>query len=464
MVNGMSILVVFSLAVKAFGAVLEIVSQALISQRWSVETYGTYSFFVALAEIVFNAFFAGIVKFNNYYISQGRDVRKIKKGYYAFFTFPIVCVGMVFSLWAKNTVLVLACIAGFTYLLAMDSSSSLMSNGKYKVALIGEYTFGRVFLLLIIFLLSFFNRADVQLLYWAYIMQFVAVFIFYLPSLWKSKTNQPMQKAPPLHDAIKKYLVFQSTEISHTIVMQTSVIVQYIFGGAYQTALVSIVLVVRRLINFVSGPTSKLYQPEFSKRYAAGDKEGLARVYAQITRLQLCFMMPVLSFLIAAPSFLLKIYSDDLVGYGALVQITSLVFLYMIAFGPQSNFLSMTGNEKSDTISNWLSVVVMYLSMMLFKSNTYFVVIGFCVQILFCTTYKLVVYIRYMKKLPMSIEDYSKLLGITMAALVVMKMGSNSVLICLGVCLIQFIINFLGILPKEERNELTNKLMRKRKK
>lgn len=55
----MSILVLFSLLVKCFGAVLEIGSQALISQLWSVETYGTYAFFIALADGFYALFFLG---------------------------------------------------------------------------------------------------------------------------------------------------------------------------------------------------------------------------------------------------------------------------------------------------------------------------------------------------------------------------------------------------------------------
>lgn len=460
----MGVLVVFSLVVKAFGAVLEITSQALISQRWSVETYGTYSFFVSLAEIFFNTFFAGIVKFNNYYIPRGNNIAAFKKKYYTLFTIPIVAVGIGASIYTGNNVLSLACIAGFTYLLAMDSSSTLMSQGKYKVALIGEYTFGRVFLLLAVFLLSVSSNMGIQYLYVAYIVQFVAVFVFYMPIFGKFKNANQSSIEPMSSEAVKKYVVFQSTEISHTIVMQTSVIIQYIFGGAYQTALVSIVLVVRRLINFVSGPTSKLYQPEFSKKYAVGDKKGLADVYAQITRLQLCFMMPIFSFLIAAPSVLLRIYNDELVEYGAVVQGTSAVFLYMIAFGPQSNFLSMTGNEKSDTLSNWLSVIVMYGAMFVFKTNTYFVVIGFCVQILFCTTYKLISHLRYMKKLPMPVLDYIKVFGVAATSIFAMKMLPESIMLYFAICAIHFCVNFAMVLPKKEQKELLGKLNKKIKK
>lgn len=457
----MSILVLFSLLVKCFGAALEIGSQALISQLWSVETYGTYAFFIALADGFYALFFSGIIKFNNYYIPRGENVKKFRKKYYSLYAVPVCLIGGIISVILKNTVALCAFGAGFAYLCAMDTSSTMMSYGRYKPALVGEYCIGRSFVVLAILVFSCSKLRNVEILYFIYGLQFCVALIYYY---FVNKRNPfPAICTDLKTNAISKYVVFQSTEIAHTIIMQTSVIVQYFFGGAYQTALISIVLVVRKLINFITGPTSKLYQPEFSKRFAAGDKKGLANVYAQITRIQLCFMMPVFMVLITRPEIILRVFNSELISYGWLVRITSVVFLAMIVFGPTSNFLPMIGKEKIDTIANWSSVLVMYATMILFRENQYFVVIGFCVQILYINLFKVAIFILDMRCLPMPISDYIKLGLIWAIASVLVYILPKSIFIVFIVCILHFVADFAIVFPKEDLKVLLNKVLARRK-
>lgn len=455
----MGALVFFSLVVKFFGALIEIISQSSISQLWGVEAYGTYSFYVSIVEIIYFIFFSGLVKFNNYYIPQKKFVGDFKKKYYLYYVMSVSVIGLIGSIIGKREVIFFACLSSIAYTCAMDISSTLMSYGNYKLTLIGEYVIGKLTLIGFILLLHNISKLDMAFLYIAYGLQFIIVLIFYLPTKIKIKENLNEKNAINFKEAIKKYFIFQSAECSHIVIVQTPVIVQYIFNGAYETALISIVLIIRKVINFIAGPTSKLYQPEFSKRHAKGDKEGLALVYAQITRLQLCFMTPVFTFLLAAPDWVLKIFSKDLIGYTVLVQWTSVVFLFSIVFGPLSNFLFMTGNEKGVTLINWLSVFVLYGVMFLFKTNSYFVVIGFCAEIIFSVIGRLILYVLYMRKIPMPVSDYIKLFLITIFSIVVVHVLPGNIVYVIGVCGIQFIINFLLVLPKEESKELMSKFL-----
>lgn len=457
----MNILVVFSLIVKMFGAVIEVGSQALISQFWGVETYGTYSFFISLAEVFYSLFFSAIIKFNNFYIPQKCASIKFKRRFYTCYAIPLFGVGFIMAVVLKNSQLIWVCTAGFLYFCAMDISSKMMSLGRYKSALVGEYCIGRIFIILFVAVTIIIPQRRIEYLYAIYALQYVVAIVFYTKYNVKSlKTKEEKQQ---LEDSVvKKYFIFQLTDIGHMVIMQTSVIVQYIFGGAYQTAIVSIVLVVRKLINFITGPTSKLYQPEFAKKYGTGDMKGLRDVYAQITRTQLCFMMPVFTFLIARPDLLLNIYNKSLVNYCNLVRGTAVVFLIMIAFGPLTNFLCMTGHEKSDTISNWVSVAVMYIIMLLTKKDNYFVVYGFCAQILFSTFYKTVVYIKYTRALTMPFEAYIKLLLIFAVAILGMRFGPENFIFTVVICGMQFFADFFLVFPRKDLDELRVKLKHRR--
>ena len=457
----MSILVLFSLLVKCFGAALEIGSQALISQLWSVETYGTYAFFIALADGFYALFFSGIIKFNNYYIPRGENVNKFRKKYYLYYSLPVCVIGIIVSLFLHKPVALCAFGAGFAYLCAMDTSSRMMSFGRYKSALVGEYCIGRSFVVLAVLASSFSNNKNVVILYVIYGAQFCVALAYYY--IVNKRKPLPTTVNELDRNSVSKYMVFQSTEIAHTIIMQTSVIVQYFFGGAFQTALISIVLVVRKLINFITGPTSKLYQPEFSKRFAAGDRKGLADVYAQITRIQLCFMMPVFLLLISKPEIILRIFNSELISYGWLVRVTSIVFLTMIAFGPTSNFLPMIGKEKIDTIANWSSVLVMYATMVLFRNNQYFVVIGFCAQILYVNIFKLTIFLKNMKSLPMPVIDYIILAVIWAVASALIHFLPDSLVVLMLLCSLHFVANFAIVFPKEDLQLLLDKAKSRRK-
>ena len=457
----MSILVLFSLLVKCFGAALEIGSQALISQLWSVETYGTYAFFIALADGFYALFFSGIIKFNNFYIPRGENVNKFRKKYYLYYSLPVCVIGIIVSLFLHKPVALCAFGAGFAYLCAMDTSSRMMSFGRYKSALVGEYCIGRSFVVLAVLASSFSNNKNVVILYVIYGAQFCVALAYYY--IVNKRKPLPTTVNELDRNSVSKYMVFQSTEIAHTIIMQTSVIVQYFFGGAFQTALISIVLVVRKLINFITGPTSKLYQPEFSKRFAAGDRKGLADVYAQITRIQLCFMMPVFLLLISKPEIILRIFNSELISYGWLVRVTSIVFLTMIAFGPTSNFLPMIGKEKIDTIANWSSVLVMYATMVLFRNNQYFVVIGFCAQILYVNIFKLTIFLKNMKSLPTPVIDYIKLAVIWAVASALIHFLPDSLVVLMLLCALHFVANFAIVFPKEDLQLLLDKAKSRRK-
>lgn len=457
----MSLLVLFSLIVKCLGAVLEIGSQAIISQLWSVETYGTYAFFIALADGFYALLFSGIIKFNNFYIPQGKNTKQFRKRYYLFYALPLVILSLIISFAIKNTTAICAIVAGFAYLCAMDSSSQMMSYGRYRPALVGEYCIGRSFVILAILVVSIGDNKQECVLYIIYGLQFCVALVYYV--IVNRRRTIPQCDGIVEKGMVKKYVVFQSTEIAHTIIIQTSVIVQFIFGGAFQTAIISIVLVVRKLINFISGPTSKLYQPEFSKRFVSGDQKGLADVYAQITRIQTCFMMPVFTLLISRPEVVLQVYNAELIRYGWLVRATGFVFLTMIAFGPLSNFLPMTGHEKIDTIINWSSVAVMYAMMLCFKDNQYFVVLGFCAQILYVNVFKLALFIKYMRCLPMPIADYFKIAIIWATSSLAVYMLPNSVVLTLFICVFHFVANFIFVFPKDDLVALLNRVKNKKK-
>lgn len=454
----MDIIVFFSLIIKAIGSILEIASQSLISQKWGVETYGTYAFFIAIAEVVYFLSFSGIVKFNNYYIPHNQDVKTFKKKLFLSFVLPISLIGITIGIIISRPLVYCAFITALLYFIAMDASSTLLSFRHYTAPLIGEYCLGRLFVILGIGLTLLLPNKSITYLYVIYGTQFIVIAIFLKACI--KRYDLPTLTSPLEKCAVKKYAIFQVNEIANMIIMQSTVIVQYVYGGAFQTAIVSIILVIRKIINFITGPASKLYQPEFSKKFSSGDKKGLATVYAQITRMQLCFILPLFTFLIVRPDFIMSIYNDSLREYVSLVRNTSAVFLFMVAFGPLANFLCMTNHEKKDTATNWFSIIIMYIVMIAFKDNQYFVIYGFCAQIITSTIYKLYVFIRFMRCFTMPINIYLKLLAVLAVTVLLLYSVNINIFSCITICALQFFANFIFSFKITELKEIINKVRR----
>lgn len=452
----MDILVLLSLLIKGLGSIFEIASQSLISQNWGVEVYGTYAFFIAVSEVVYFMLFSGIVKFNNYYIPHNQDVSRFKKRLCMGFVLPVSIVGIVTGIVLAKPLVYCSFSTAMLYFFAMNKSSTLLSFGYYKAPLIGEYCIGRFFVIAGVLLTLLVPHKNIIYLYGIYAAQFIVITI-YLNFILRKKTF-PLLSIPLEKCAIKKYAIFQVNEIANMIIMQSTVIIQYMFGGAFQAAIVSIILVIRKIINFITGPTSKLYQPEFSKKYNARDKVSLAKVYAQITRMQLCFILPLFTFLIVKPDFVLSIYNDSLTEYVSLVRYTSVVFLFMVAFGPLANFLCMTNHEKVDTTSNWISIGVMYAVMIAFKGSPYFVIYGFCTQIITSTIYKLYVFIHFMKCFTMPINIYLRLLGVLFITILMLVTLQINIFSCIAICTFQFIANFIFAFSRTELIDLLKKI------
>ena len=454
----MDILVLLSLLIKGLGSILEIASQSLISQKWGVEIYGTYAFFIAVSEVTYFLLFSGIVKFNNYYIPHNQDVSRFKKKLYKRLVLPISFVGIAIGFGLANPLVYCAFFTALLYFFAMDASSTQLSFGYYKAPLIGEYCIGRLFVIVGILGTLILPEKNIVYLYVIYGLQFIVI-TSYL-KLCVKKQEIPALSIPLEKKAIKKYVIFQVNEIANMIIMQSTVIIQYLLGGAFQTAIVSIILVIRKIINFITGPASKLYQPEFSKRFNEGNKKSLAKVYAQITRMQLCFILPLFTFLIVRPDFVLSIYNDSLCEYESLVRYTSIVFLFMVAFGPLANFLCMTNHEKTDTATNWVSIIIMYAVMFATKESPYFVIYGFCTQIVTSTIFKLYVFIHFMKCFTMPVNTYLRLLGVLAFTVIVLLTVKINILVCLAICILQFVANFIFAFPRIELVELLKRIKR----
>ena len=147
----------------------------------------------------------------------------------------------------------------------MDHSSTMMAQGQPGCALFGEYVLGRLFLVLGTLVLYKTERLSLGTLLALYVIQYAGILVLFLIK----RDREPREGY--LEGTFFAQMGELSTGGSDTGVdFANANPLQYFFTGAFEAGIVSVVLMVKKLVNFISGPTAKVFLPEFSRMYHAG--------------------------------------------------------------------------------------------------------------------------------------------------------------------------------------------------
>lgn len=451
----MSFVFIVSILLKAIGAVLEVALQVVITNQIGVTNYGVYSTLVNAAELIYWCLFSGLVKCNTFYLSKsGATIRSFKKKYYACYVLPVCACGMLASLLlSRYTVCIVFAIA-LAELLVMDQSSSFMARKYNKRALFGEYVLGRFLLLLGVMALFSFSISRVFALLLLYLVQFLLIELFFVIQ----KQGMPRAEQEQIV-SIKKWGNYQRADIIQSMIGQMPVILQYVLVGSFEAGVVSVVMLVKKLVNFISGPSFKIFLPEFSRLYKAGDREGIKKSFASIIRIQMLFLAPMSVALIGFPEILLHIMAEKLVECKDLFMLCSTTFILIASLGPCSGLMQMTGNERWDNRFREIALLGMIFVFIALRKDPFFVLYGLCVQAILENAGKLIFISRWMGALPMKLSKYLRLwiLPCAMIAAANLLALQQSFTAMLLLCMATFAVNFLTILRQENLLDMLKK-------
>lgn len=376
--NSIGLVLVFSILVKGIGAVIEIIIQWLITQKIGISGYGDYTFYINCADISFWCLFSGIVKCNTFYLSdRNQSISLFKRKYFLYFMLPIILIALIAVTFFKQPVLYAVIVIVVLQFAVNDRSSTYMARGEYGIALSGEYVLGRAFLLVGYIVLNAVSSITIPRLLILYGMQYALAIYFFFCFQKKIRCENAAEVSVP----IRKLVNYQQSDVVCGLIGQAPVILQYVFVGAFETGFMGIVTLVKRLVNFISGPTAKVFLPEFSKLYKNGDIDGLKHNYQLIMRIQMMFINILGVVLIGNTRWILSIFSPELLQYCTLFRIISVVFLFAATLGPSTGLMQMTGNESKDNSIRWISVFVMVLLWIMLRKNPMFALIGMTVQV-----------------------------------------------------------------------------------
>ena len=454
----MNLIFLFSVALKGLGAVLEILLQILITARLQVEGYGTYSAWINSADLLFWVCFSGLVKCNTYYLSGGEPtIRSFKMKYFLRYALPVLGGAVVLGLcFGADAMLTFVPVITLLELLVMDRSSTLITRGQSITSLVGEYVLGRLLLVIGVVVLGLMNALSHTALLVLYVLQYGCVIGFFQVRQGRGRTYTDISGDVSL----KKWSAYQRSDLMHAMIEQMPVVMQFFFSGAFEAGVVSVVLLVKKLINFISGPTAKIFLPEFSRLYHAGENAKIRSVYGSIMRIQMLVVGPLAVVLLAFPRVILGILAEELVAYDWLFMGCSVIFLLVATLGPCGGILQMTGNEKTDNRIRFWALIGMGAVMLLTRSDAYFVLYGLCFQVAAEAAAKYVYICRWMKKAPTGLLTYVKwwlLPGAVIGAAYLLKCNDSFLMMAL---LAGLVFALSGI---REMKDPENAFLKKRK-
>lgn len=393
-----------SILLKGVGAILEILLQILITRELGVSGYGTYSTWINAADLLFWVLFSGLAKCNTFYLS-GKDttISRFKSRYYFRYVLPVLlALAAGLLLLGQGGYCLVLLIAGLE-LLVLDRSSTLIARGRHAVSLVGEYILGRLVLVAGVLVLGFSQRISVSTLIVLFAAQYGLVLAFYLV---RTKRKNEIYRDISGEVSLGKWATYQRSDIVQAMISQMPVVIQYFFSGAFEAGVVSIVLLVKKLINFISGPTAKIFLPEFSRLYRENRPKEIRDCFASIMRIQMLFVGPLAVVLVGYPRVILNILAPELVSYAFYFILCSGIFLVAATLGPCGGVMQMTGNEKQDNRLREAALVAMILVMLLLRQDKLFVLYGLCIQTTLEAVSKYIFVCRWMKKAPVGLKTY----------------------------------------------------------
>lgn len=450
--NNIAFVLIFSVIVKGIGAVIEIIIQWLITQDIGVSGYGNYTFYINCGDIAFWCLFSGIVKCNTFYLSdKSLSISIFKKKYVFYFMSPIVLIATILITAFKMPLLYAVMAIVILQFAVNNDSSTFMARGLYNIALTGEYVIGRIVLLVGYSIMRFSTAITLPKLLIVYNLQYITVILFFL--VFKKKKTKS-RNLSEISVPIRKVFNYQMADVVSGLIGQAPIILQYVFVGSFETGFTGIVALVKRLVNFIIGPTAKVFLPEFSRLYKKGDYKKLRYNYQMIMRIQMLFINVLGVLLIGNTHLVLKIFSPELFQFENLFRIVAVVFLISSTLGPSTGLMQMTGNEKKDNIIRWASVVVMILTWIIMRDNSMFALVGMTVQVGLEGIAKYTYISIWFKKMPISVGRYLLMyVPMTISCLFGFYISRYS-------ALLSVVISILTVLILSFIIELTDKNMR----
>ena len=399
----MNLIFLFSVMLKGIGALLEVLLQILITGQLEVDGYGTYSAWINSADLIFWVLFSGIVKCNTFYLSGGRTtIRSFKLKYFFRYALPVLGAAVLGVTLGGRAMAAVVPVITMLELLVLDRSSTLITRGQSITSLVGEYVLGRATLVVGVVVLGWLDLLSHGALMALHVAQYLLVIGFFL--LRQRRGNDLEDISGEV--SLQKWGAYQRSDLMHALIEQFPVVVQYIISDSFTTGVLSVVMLVKRLINFISGPTAKIFLPEFSRLYHAGENERIRAVYGSIMRIQMLVVGPLAVVLLAFPRVILGILAKDLVPFAGLFMGCSVVFLLVATLGPCGGILQMTGNEKTDNRIRAGALVIMAIVVLTLRSK-WSVLIGLCVQVAVEAAVKYFYICRWMKKAPTGLLTYT---------------------------------------------------------
>ena len=444
--------------IKLFGAIIEIGTQLFISNQSSEEIFGTVNFYFATATMIYFLFFGGRVKLIIKNISTGKSLKRFNKTFIKYYFIPIIIVFSVYLLINQEVTSVIVISIALLLAWFFEYNSYLFAKEKRVLATLENYLILRAFILIAVVVLTFIFDFSVNVILFGYLIAHLLTVIiqrFYIGRAQIKQESDVENKG-----LVKQYGFYQGISFLQNTFTNIPKIISFILGGAISTALFSIGLIIKQLLYFISGPTSKIFFSSFAKDFHDENYKGLRYNYQNATRWQVFFTFPLIIFILFEYPFILNLFGEGYSGAAIIVIIIALTSALEIGLGPTSNLLQMIGEERAELrnyILSLASMIIVTLLIHFFGNKEYALIIGFAVSSVVVNFLRYGLVFKKTKFLPYQARDFIYIIIMNLATIATIFFANkviDSPLVSLVVTGLFIGLQFLLSSNKYDRNEI----------
>lgn len=358
---------------RTVGLLLNFVSTYVLLRVLSLESYGSFVFFVSVLTLLGSPVSSAMMQLTTRMFSiidkHAEAVTWVNQKI-LMWTFVIVSIGAASSYFNFGIVddhLIFSVCAG-SYFLFISSIFQGFNNGQNFVALsqAQEQLLRPVIFLVTLVVVNTWFSISSEIVVFLHVFTIVfAIFLSYLYGRFVLDINYPtfltaFEKVSFNKDNDKAFYLFTASVLAITLLSEVNIILLKVFGFTEAIAMYAIAIKILNLVLMANTVIVQIVSPRISSLYFSGKRDELIAYLKYTTRVSFLttLVLSVVIYLFAENLvvFFLKTNLPDTFFAGFSVLLVAQLF--NVACGPVVKLLLMTGNEKKCLISLCFSIVL----------------------------------------------------------------------------------------------------------
>lgn len=347
------------LALRVAGALLIFLANVFVANLIGVEQYGIASFLISAAMVaaLFSVFGSNRILTKHVARSSPDKPLRTSRYYYqslaqtltAFVpAVSIVAIVLYFSGREPASIAVFAVIALMVSVKQLNEGY-LLGRSRAVIVAIHESLTRPVGIVLILYVVSQTTAPDALSYLWAMGLTLGLIAGWHAVIIRPQFSRQAFTPVMRTGEWWTESYPFFVLTVAVTVQNQAGVFVLGLLDTDTETGLYAVAARISAVVLFASAATNMAYTASYSSAYDAGDRQKLHRDVRTVSLFTAAFVLLAFSILVNTTSFWLRLFGEEFVAAGTMLEIQAVALLLSTLCGPAAILLSMTEFAKESS-------------------------------------------------------------------------------------------------------------------